>query len=105
LINSALFFSRRIQIVALANRVGLPAIFTSREYAQAGGLVSYGTDLADVYQQVGAYIGRVLNGAKPAELPVLQPTKFELLINLKTARALGLTISDKLLALADDVIE
>jgi putative ABC transport system substrate-binding protein len=103
--NDSFFNMRRDQLAALAARYSLPAIYSFPEFTVAGGLMSYGIDLADTYRQIGNYAGQVLKGAKPADLPVLQPSKFKFVINLKTAKALSLIIPSSLLATADEVIE
>ena len=102
---NALFTGQRDRLVTLVARFALPTIYPLREFVVAGGMMSYGASLADAYRQVGVYTGRILRGEKPADLPVTLPTKFELVMNLKTVKTLGLTVPDKLLVAADEVIE
>jgi putative tryptophan/tyrosine transport system substrate-binding protein len=101
----AFFLDRRVQFATLTARDRIPAIYAAREFVAAGGLMSYGTDIADMFHQVGVYTGSILKGAKTADLPVLQTTKFEFVINRTTAKALGLTIPASVLSIADEVIE
>jgi putative ABC transport system substrate-binding protein len=99
------FQSRRVQFATLTTRHAIAATYSAREYVEVGGLMSYGTDLADAFRQVGVYTGQILKGANPADLPVMQSTKFEFAINLQTARALGIDVPNSLHLLADEVIE
>jgi putative ABC transport system substrate-binding protein len=102
---TAFLNGRRVQLAHLATFHRLPAIYALRDYAEAGGLMSYGSDIVNGFRQVGLYTGRILKGAKPEDLPVVQANKFELVINAQTARMFGLAVPDKLLAVADEVIE
>jgi putative ABC transport system substrate-binding protein len=99
------FLTRRVQLAALAARYGIPATYSTRDFAEVGGLMSYGTNISDAWRQIGVYAGRILKGTKPEDLPVVESSKFELVINAEIARMLGLAVPDKLLVAADEVIE
>ena len=101
----AFFAGRRLQLSLLAMRQSVPAIYSGREYAEVGGLITYGSDITEAYRQAGTYVGRILKGAKPQDLPVVQSQKLELIVNAQSARALGLTVPQSLLVAADEVIE
>jgi putative ABC transport system substrate-binding protein len=103
--NDSVFSGRRVQFAILATRYVVPVTYSNRDFVEAGGLMSYGTDLSDMYRQVGVYAGRILKGAKPADLPVIQSSKFELVINMAAARAIGVTVPGDVLSIADEVIE
>jgi putative ABC transport system substrate-binding protein len=105
MLGDAMFWNHRGRMVALAAKSGLPAIYPEREFAVAGGLLAYGPNVADNFRRAAGYVDKILKGAKPADLPIQQPTRFELVVNLKTAGALGLTIPPSILARADEVIE
>jgi len=104
-LRNPLFVRLRTQLVGLANRRRIPAIYDEREFVEAGGLMAYGANLADLYRRTANYVDKILKGAKPADLPVEQPTKFELVVNLKTAKAMGITLRQSVLLRADEVIE